>query len=441
MVSLSEISTDYLETIDGQRNEWFKRTLKTNYLTINQEPRSKNSISPEEKVAFRKQVLEQLKERERKAHTGDLIVEIDFFTTQHNPPSLHALAKNYLDLLHKPLPDLDNHKSLLFKDDRQVKILIANYHLNIFGHEPQIRISSYPLSNFIKDVELANRILQNDFKEDRSHSYKRLFDHFTFMHERERDEHAYETRDVSRDLRKMRENKNSFISRLGELTYTLQEHYFVRTLQERFLKANQFSIHDAISIFQSQFDRYKKYKDRAALTKVWDITRDYIFFATDFVDLGGVPRMEERTKVFKSKLKKQLEEFRDQHTILFPLINHINITITYVPPIHEAPDVDNLAIKIIPLLTEVFQPPPTHHQTFSVLKHLSVEIEEEKQLLQRLPPHSIAAYQVVHIPRKEGDPEEGRVGVFISDGFINGTNIWRLIDELIDQWEKKIRRY
>jgi hypothetical protein len=57
-------------------------------------------------------------------------MEIDYFTTQKIPPSLHTLSKNYLDLLHKPMPHIDSYKGLLFNDDRQIKILILNYHID-----------------------------------------------------------------------------------------------------------------------------------------------------------------------------------------------------------------------------------------------------------------------------------------------------------------------
>lgn len=75
---------------------------------------------------FRQEVKKQLKEKNRRPFKSDLILEIDYFTTQNNPPALHTLSKNYLDLLHKPMPHIDSFSGLLFKDDSQVKILISN---------------------------------------------------------------------------------------------------------------------------------------------------------------------------------------------------------------------------------------------------------------------------------------------------------------------------
>ena len=108
--------TEYLETIEGQSYERLKRMIKTIYLDIKQEPKGKNS-SNHEKLFFRQEIKRQLKEMNRRPFKGDIILEIDYFTTQNNPPALQTLSKNYLDLLHKSMPDIDSNKGLLFQDD------------------------------------------------------------------------------------------------------------------------------------------------------------------------------------------------------------------------------------------------------------------------------------------------------------------------------------
>jgi len=84
--------TEYLETIEGQSYERLKRKIKTVYLDIEQEPKSKRSISNQEKLFFRQEVKRQLKEMNRRPHRGDIVLEIDYFTTQNNPPALHTLS-------------------------------------------------------------------------------------------------------------------------------------------------------------------------------------------------------------------------------------------------------------------------------------------------------------------------------------------------------------
>lgn len=422
--------TEYLETIEGQSHERTKRWINTNYLVIQQEPKSKTSISRSEKIFFRQEVRRQLKERNRRAHKGDIILEIDFYTTRNNPPALHTLSKNYLDLLHKDI-DEDKLGGLLFKDDRQIKILIANYHLNIFGkQEPEIRVTSYSLSSFIKDIELTDRIYTNKFDD------ADCFMHRRFIHETEREEKIFDTSDYWEDLRSLEKNKEKYLKQFGEQFYDLQKHFLVRQIQERYLKQNEIGIRDLTSIFQHRFSYNKRYSADEHFQKIWNITSGYIFLSSDFVGLGNAPTQEGETRIFKDKLQEQLKVFKEKHKILFPLLQPINVTITFVPPKHNVIDLDNLARYIVPFVNEIFQPPATHRLAYDN-KYLNQLLKTEIQITQRFPPHSITGYQLIHIPRKEEDPEDGRIDFVITDGFGLKSNVWHLVDNAIDKWEKR----
>lgn len=422
---------EYLESRQGQFNEWTKRWIKTNYLSIQQEPKSKNSIRKEDKTFFRQEIKKQLKKTKRRAHTGDIILEIDFYTTQNNPPSLPTLCKNYLDLLHKQIPE-DKLKNLLFKDDNQIKILIANYHLNIWSNqEPQIRITSYSLSNFIKDVELTYRIYTNKFSEADSYLHRR------FIHEVEQDEGAFDTSDYREDLKNLEENKENYKVKFGDSFYALQKHFLVRTIQEKYLRQNEVGISDLHSIFQHQFSHNKKYANDKWFQEIWDITRNYIFFSSSFVELGKAPARDGETRVFRSKLKERLKEFREKHKLLFPLLQPINVTVIFIPPKNNVPDLDNLARNIVPFITEIFQPPATHRLTYQS-EYLNVLLKQETEATQKFPPNAIAGYQIIHIPRKTNDPIDGRIDFVINDGLGLKSNVWYLVDKAIEKWEKGI---
>ena len=104
--------SDYIETREGQIHEKLKRSLDVLYLSVNQEPKSKNSITTQEKKDFRESIKKQLNKQKRKAFRGNIILEIDFQTTKDNPPAIQTLAKNYLDL--KELKVLNNLVSAYF---------------------------------------------------------------------------------------------------------------------------------------------------------------------------------------------------------------------------------------------------------------------------------------------------------------------------------------
>lgn len=423
--------SEYLETIEGQSLERTKRRIKRNYLVIQQEPKSKTSISRAEKIFFRQEVKRQLKERNRKAHTGDIILVIDFFTTKNNPPALYTLSKNYLDLLHKEIHE-DKLSGLLFKDDGQIKILIANYHLNTFGkQESEIRITSYSLSSFIKDIELTDRIFTNKFENADSFMHRR------FLHETEREERMSDTSNYWEDLRSLEKNKENHIEQFGEQFYDLQKHFLIRQIQERYLKQNEIRIRDLISIFQHKFSYNKKYSTDKHFQNIFNITSGYIFLSLDFVGLGNAPTQEGEKRIFKDKLQEQLKVFKEKHKVLFPLLQPVNVTIIFVPPKRNILDLDNLARYIVPFVNEIFQPPATHRLAAYDNKYLNKLLKNEIQITQRFPAHSIAGYQIIHIPRKEEDPEDGRIDFVITDGFGIKSNVWHLVNNTIDTWEKR----
>ena len=122
---------DYILTQEGQKNLLFRRRLKRLYFQIKHDPKSKNHIDEEEKKCFQQQIVQTLQDFKRRAYRSPVIMKIDFFCNRNNPPAIHTLAKNYLDLLSIPIPDsYTKRKRLLYKDDRLIKILIINYQLH-----------------------------------------------------------------------------------------------------------------------------------------------------------------------------------------------------------------------------------------------------------------------------------------------------------------------
>ena len=91
---------------------------------------------------------------------------MEFFNKSKTPPVIYKLPKNYLDLMEKPRPDSGIiRQSLLFKNDRQVKGLIARYHFDCPFDEPQVWVRAEAFRDFLADVELIDRIRRDDFED------------------------------------------------------------------------------------------------------------------------------------------------------------------------------------------------------------------------------------------------------------------------------------
>lgn len=260
--------TEYLNTIDGQQHERFKRFIKPIWFTVKQEPKGKNS-SDEEKRNFRKEIKEQLREQNRRRFRGDLILQIDYYTTKDNPPELQTLSKNYLDLLHIEMPQIDSLKSILYEDDDQIKILISNYHIDEKAHKkPCIEIKAYSMRYFLADIELADRIMTNNFSDSDYSSQSRFEDKLE-------EEKYYNNEDYFEDLRDLEEGKKDYDKLFGEHYYNVQKNFLIRQIQEQFLKQNNLDIRSLISMFQPYFTNNKKYFDSKYLE--WFKKLDIIF--------------------------------------------------------------------------------------------------------------------------------------------------------------------
>jgi len=420
--------TEYLETMEGQSLDRFKRMIKTIYLEVAQEPKGKNSTD-REKLYFRQEIKRQLKEWKRRPFRGDLIMEIDYFTTQKVPPALHTLSKNYLDLLHKPMPHIDSYKGLLFNDDSQIKILISNYHIDEFDKQRAcIKIKAYSLGFFIKDIEFTDRIINNKFENSDYHRHSNFEDELLY-------ERNHDNRDYVDDLLELERDKEFYDKTFGEQYFLLQKQFCTRQIQEQFLKINEFGIRNLISIFQPVFSYYKQYSADKSFQSIWGSSRNLIFFSSSFLDFGNAPQKKGESNIFKTNLKEELKKFKENFKILFPLLQPISVIITFIPPKQKVVDLDNLARYIAPFVNEIFEPPSTIQLTYDN-KYQNELLRREVEITQQIPPNSIASYQLIHLPRQNNDHENGEIRFVITDGLYHMNNIWSTVNEFIDKWDK-----
>jgi hypothetical protein len=298
--------SEYFETREGQISAKSKRSLNKIYFQINQEPKSKKAISLSEKKQFRREIAKHLKAIKRRPFKGNIILEIDFYTTQNNPPAIHTLAKNYLDLLHKPMPDVDNYEKILFDDDSQVKTLIANYNLNLFGNAyPQIHITAYRHSYFLKDIELADRIRNNKFNNlPFDAGYNRHSEQYQDIRNIEKHERALYNNDLE-DLLDLEKEKEFYIKNFSEEFYKLKKVHLIRNIQEHYLRLSNLSLNDLISIYQHTFSYNKIYATDERFQQLWEISRNLVSVSTNLIELGGSPTAKGDHALFRTNLEKK----------------------------------------------------------------------------------------------------------------------------------------
>lgn len=215
----------------------------------------------------------------------------------------------------------------------------------------------------------------------------------------------------------------------------MQKKFLTRQIQEQFLKQTDLDIRSLISLFQPYLPKNRKHSNSKNFQSIWHSSRNLIFFSPTYLHFGNPPQQKGEKNDFKNNLKKELMEFREKFKILFPLLHPISVIVTFIPPLKKVVDLDNLAKYIVPFVNEIFAPPTIMQLTYKDL-YLTDWMQNEIEIVQRFPPHSIASYQLIQIPRLDTDSENGKIGFLITDGFYHLNNIWRIVDGIIHKWEE-----
>ncbi|MEZ0073576.1 hypothetical protein [Planotetraspora sp. GP83] len=111
---------------------------------------------------------------------------------------------------------------------------------------------------------------------------------------------------------------------------------------------------------------------------------------------------------FTRALREQLEEFRAQHPLFTSLVVPVKVTFLVVPP-EQGKDLDNIARVALPVVHDVLRP---HIEPYLLAPQPPDEEpkpwrEEALRRLRSLNANSVAAYQVIELPRAPHDPREG----------------------------------
>jgi hypothetical protein len=418
--------TQYLETRAGQAWAWRNRQIRQVRLQLNTQLESKNSSSEQSRIAFQRKLKRQLvKIGRQRAFHAPVVLQMDFTPSlAANFPSIHSLAKHYLDLFQMPVPGSELRSSrILLADDRLVKLLICN--CNFHGGRPGVGLRVSTLGDFGADLLLYKRILDNNFSDatpDRgrwikSEAYRDVDAEFDSLSELKRDRADIEAR---------------YSPEMWQRLNLMQ----LRGLQEALLRQRQIHPEQLIALFErselqgTPFHRINEHL-RAAL-------KDLQMRALGSLSLGSLPAKSGDTAKFAAELTKIVDELRAAHPLLFPLLTTLGITILHTPgKTSQGIDLDNLARKIIPVIHERLNPPATGFHGLADLERSGGDLMNDEiwKSLKRVPKYHVSRYQVLESPRSERDPEEGSIKLILHSGIEEGLGAWDEMHQTIREWE------
>lgn len=323
----------FWDSEDGQRHKDFRRNISVIRLSADVEPPTKN---PRKRAAS--QNLQALLLKDALLWHGldgefgarwprlraPLAVDLTFSSTERNPPGIHTLSKAALDLLGG-----SPSEAVLFKDDRQIKMLFARAFRD--SKRPTVSVEAQTLAQTLAGVRRAT-----------THEYpwRPAKANYDIAHRRiEADRFDEDMADWYKDD----------VSAFG------QEQYLRLTFEDR-LKVQSallaFTDHVAANVvtaYASERERaqYRLSGTAHALGSL--LQSGYAF------NLGPLPSRGQ-SKEFKRRVTAHLQAAATTNPRLFPLLSAVGVTLFYVES-KVGKDLDNIFLDVLPIVFKHLQPP------------------------------------------------------------------------------------
>lgn len=408
--------SQFLETAKGQKSELRKRWLARLLCLSAQLPKSKGSIKHWEKEAFQNELLVALGER-RRAFRKSVILDLSFNPTQNNPPHIHTLAKNYIDLLCKPVsPTVSKRGAIVMLDDRQVSFLSVSFS-TFHGPGAKIVVEVRAGRHFAADLRLLAALRQGEFGADPSRDRDGIW-----PTEAEDDDRWARIEQVQ----ELQERREHFLKSYGEETYEATLRMNIAAAQRSILRSNTHLVHTLL------IDSFRPDEGDFAA----EYSNEFLKSPHLSLDLKHLP-VEGGSTLFKSEVSAALAAFKKKYPLFERLETPTSVTILLTPPeVGKDIDLDNLArTYVVPAVHEMLAPPLT--SASRLLESGSPEWKERlKAMFENqtgIPKASITHYQVARLARRDKDPKQGSVRLVLCDG--TGVRSFpQAVEDAIDRW-------
>lgn len=429
IASISVVGRDrYLDTPEGLLAQHRRRSRRRVRFGIDDvEPRSKQKMPEGDKDEVQRQLLEWLLDLRRKAFRGPLALRLNLSTTERTPTHSHHIAKNLLDLFAKPRSALaTRRRSLLYSDDSQVHALAVTCHHGEAA--PMISAVANPLGSLLEDLYVAMQA-----KRERSDD----------------DDYWEDSRRVDRamdGLKDMLRDEADFRRRWGDAAFEAWLRQARQQAQECML--GQAAVRPLDLAMMYNVSGRPLGVDVAG---IWE----RIFASTPLrISLSELPQVKGASDLWRQEIDQKLRAFQAQFGWLIdPLLVPVALEVVIKPPpsgrqrgLH---DLDNvLGSYLIPRVVEILKPVSDYAFTFdtAAMKRDAPGLFSDSRFVAResrfpKPPAStragVSRYEAWRLP-PASEGSHGFVSVAIVTDLTGHGDIFRQIDEEIEQWEESL---
>jgi hypothetical protein len=379
---------------------WRSREYRKLVIDVAVEPVGKGPAGRRSAPEIQRQVLDWMESYHRYPMRGPVALDLHFQAAQRNPPSIQRAAKYTLDVLGPVLPGVERprRRSVLYRDDRQVKFLYADLDQE-WSRKDENSTSTGSLwmvarraSDVAADLCMAARLHQNrlDDKDDQESP-------FWSPGLPEEPEPGWPL------------DPGSARTPVEQYLADAFRFHQVMEVQEAILARTDASLIWALG---SYLDHLSGEDAPAELASILEESRTQIrglLLSNPLTfPLPGLPRATGQSADFIRLIRASLESFRASWPLFRSLLVPVTLTFLVIPP-EQGKDLDNIALTALPIAHEVLRPHISPHLLSPIYgdEEQTSWRDEALTRLKSVNARSVRAYQVIELPRSPQDPPEG----------------------------------
>jgi hypothetical protein len=418
---------NYLTTPEGLLAQHRQRARRRIRFSIDDiEPSAKHVMGDRDKDEVQRQLLKWLVDLGRKAYRGPLALRLTFATTVRNPPHIHQITKNLLDLFGKPRSALSTRrKALLYSDDRQIHALAVTCHHG--ESAPTISVVASPLGSLLADLDLAANS----------------------NHGRDRDDCW---REDSTLAERAIEEVRDLLTRETTFRQTISDRAFESMLWCARLQAQE-QLLERAAVTPADIARIYNIPATALDIDVAQIWEQVLAFSPLRIHLSELPQIKDASTLWKEEIDRKLRDFKSRlGWLIDPLLVPVALEVLIKPPppsrYNNITDLDNVLRKyLIPRVVQIVRPVTDIAFTLdaATLRRGTPALSDNSRSGTRngisTPPASTKAgvirYEAWRLPpAKEGS--KGFVSVALVADIAGYGDTFRRIDDEIDVWRETL---
>jgi hypothetical protein len=386
-----------------QRRVRWERTI---LMKVEGEPASKGRRGERLAPDFQRQVIESMKTYRRYPLTGPVALDLHFASMLRNPPMIYSAAKYALDVLGPALPANaePRRRSVLYRDDRQVKFLFAELSQRWDPRNTQRAVPGWTWLTARRATDAVHDlcvVYDLDLEDDSdTHDYRSHYD--------------LDDDDTSPFLVPNLPDDFDWYDETPPPEPTPEQAWlddrvrFDRTmrLQESVLARTDAILAHSLAGYLEGRQVSSVYADLLA-----DVLRHHhevLLSSQISIPMPELPDQKGSTAAFEQMARQQLAAFKTRHRLFTTLLAPIKLIFLVIPP-RQGKDLDNLAIKILPIAHDVLKPHIEPHWLAPVYPDEEGRAwkAEASKRLRSINANSVRCYQVIELPRSPTDPPEG----------------------------------